>query len=641
MKSKRPGRPSRARFSGGPGATLRAAVEAHRTGQFAVAEALYAQAVKEDPRSAGGVHRHWAALCTQTGRLEQVVEHLTAALSFDPGNAELMHRLGGANAAAGRLADAAAAYRRALARRPDFAAAFYDLGNVLRRQGLLSEAAECYRRAVAIVPKACPGHIDLGVTLQMIGDHANAAAAFRRAIAIDPRSLPAQFNLGMSLAELGRLDEAIAAYHAALQIDGNVAAVHGHLGLALEAQHRVDEAIACYERAVALDPSNAVAFSNLGSSLRDRGRLDDALAAYRSALKIEPNAALIHVNLGMVLEQQHRIDEAISCYEHAIALAPALAEAHKALAQVLFDRDFVDSAFASFRRCAELMHGRPHPGGSQPGPALIHKAKHEREQLEYLIETKANDETARRARDVLTGGSRSTEFFHIERGDRLSGPAINPNNETSEVQARWERSRPNIVVVDDLLTQEALVELRRFCWGSTIWRREYPDGYLGATPESGFAAPLLAQIDEELRARFPGIFRGHPMRLCWAFTYDSQRTGIGAHADFAAVNVNFWITPDDANLDEKTGGLVIWDVPAPLDWDFEKYNADTTRIRDFLGRSGAKSVTVPYRANRAVIFDSDLFHETDRINFKDGYLNRRINVTLLYGLRENDRPPSA
>jgi hypothetical protein len=45
-------------------------------------------------------------------------------------------------------------------------------------------------------------------------------------------------------------------------------------------------------------------------------------------------------------------------------------------------------------------------------------------------------------------------------------------------------------------------------------------------------------------------------------------------------------------------------------------------------------VTVPYRANRAVIFDSDLFHETDRIAFKDGYLNRRINITLLYGRRE-------
>jgi hypothetical protein len=44
-------------------------------------------------------------------------------------------------------------------------------------------------------------------------------------------------------------------------------------------------------------------------------------------------------------------------------------------------------------------------------------------------------------------------------------------------------------------------------------------------------------------------------------------------------------------------------------------------------------VTIPYRANRAVIFDSDLFHETDRIEFRDGYKNRRINITMLYGRR--------
>jgi hypothetical protein len=79
---------------------------------------------------------------------------------------------------------------------------------------------------------------------------------------------------------------------------------------------------------------------------------------------------------------------------------------------------------------------------------------------------------------------------------------------------------------------------------------------------------------------------------------------------------------------------VVWDAPAPLDWDLAKYNDDPAAARDFLARAGARSVTVPHRGNRAVIFDSDLFHETDRIAFKDGYLNRRINVTLLYGRRE-------
>ena len=132
---------------------------------------------------------------------------------------------------------------------------------------------------------------------------------------------------------------------------------------------------------------------------------------------------------------------------------------------------------------------------------------------------------------------------------------------------------------------------------------------------------------------FPEIFRAHPLRYLWAFKYDSKLDGINLHADFAAVNVNFWITPDEANLDPESGGLVVWDKAAPLDWDFAKYNTDEAAIRDFLARAAPKPIDIPYRANRAVIFDSDLFHETDRLSFRDGYQNRRINVTLLYGKR--------
>jgi len=132
----------------------------------------------------------------------------------------------------------------------------------------------------------------------------------------------------------------------------------------------------------------------------------------------------------------------------------------------------------------------------------------------------------------------------------------------------------------------------------------------------------------------PEVFRAHPLKYLWAFKYDSTLSGINIHADFAAVNVNFWITSDEANLDPESGGLVVWDKAAPLDWDFEKYNTDERAIRRFLTEAGAKPVTIPYRANRAVIFDSDLFHETGRLSFQEGYQNRRLNVTLLYGERE-------
>ena len=47
---------------------------------------------------------------------------------------------------------------------------------------------------------------------------------------------------------------------------------------------------------------------------------------------------------------------------------------------------------------------------------------------------------------------------------------------------------------------------------------------------------------------------------------------------------------------------------------------------------------VPAKKAGAVVFDSDLFHETDTIHFKPGYENRRINITLLFGRRQTQRP---
>ena len=107
--------------------------------------------------------------------------------------------------------------------------------------------------------------------------------------------------------------------------------------------------------------------------------------------------------------------------------------------------------------------------------------------------------------------------------------------------------------------------------------------------------------------------------------------GIPVHADPAMVNVNFWLTPDSANNDAATGGMVVWDKAAPPDWGHAEYNTNVSRIRRFLRDTGAKSRKVHYRQNRVVIFNSDLFHETDTLDFKPGYENRRLNMTLLFG----------
>jgi len=383
---------------------------------------------------------------------------------------------------------------------------------------------------------------------------------------------------------------------------------------------RLPEAEKLYRRILRERPSHPGTNNALGIALKDQGRLDEAVTVFRRAATVAPDNAPSHSNLGNVLFEQGKLEEAEACYRRALALRPDMPDALKNLGLVIVDRGRFEESHAWFNRHAELVYGK---GDARVGQPLPHKVRHDEEQ-----------------RDFIKSAGGDASGFHLEDGSRVSGRAVNPDSSNGEIAAKWHDEWPQLAVIDNLLTDEALQKLRRFCWGSTIWQMSHPNGYVGAMPEHGFACPLLAQINEELRSNFPAILGEHPLLRWWGFKYDSRLSGINVHADFAAVNVNFWITPDDANLEPGTGGLVIYDKPAPLEWGFAQYNGAGQAVRDFLAQAGAKSVTVPYRANRAVIFDSDLFHETDKIVFKEGYTNRRLNITMLYGTRERAAQPA-
>ena len=109
----------------------------------------------------------------------------------------------------------------------------------------------------------------------------------------------------------------------------------------------------------------------------------------------------------------------------------------------------------------------------------------------------------------------------------------------------------------------------------------------------------------------------------WVYRYASEGEGVRAHTDEGSVTFNFWITPDEANLDPQRGGLLVYTKEQPLDWDWRKFNLDKDdpatqeEITDFL--HSANSVTIPYRGNRALLFHSNLFHRSDYFHFKDDY----------------------
>ena len=173
--------------------------------------------------------------------------------------------------------------------------------------------------------------------------------------------------------------------------------------------------------------------------------------------------------------------------------------------------------------------------------------------------------------------------------------------------------------------------MRRFSEEATVWKLYNPGGYTGALLIKGFAPNVLLAIADELRRKMPRVIQDFPLLQAWGFKYDQRMQGITLHADFAKVNVNFWVTPDAACADPTTGGMVVYNHPVPKSWTFADYNSNPEKLRAYLKVHQAKPQRVPYRENRCVMFDSSLIHVTDELHFKPGYENRRINVTLLFG----------
>lgn len=203
---------------------------------------------------------------------------------------------------------------------------------------------------------------------------------------------------------------------------------------------------------------------------------------------------------------------------------------------------------------------------------------------------------------------------------------------------RFARSEPDarFVHFDGLFTPEGLEALRSYLLYSTIWHNDAQKGYgyLGAYETSGLMHPIVAQITSTVEDVFERLLDGAALRQIWCYRNLGRSAGVGVHADFSSINLNVWLTPDAFNLQPDTGGLVIYGKRAPANWGFDRFNGDDSAIADAI--ADAPRTRVPYRMNRAMIFDSALFHGSDNVAFEDSFEGWRINMTMLFGERSQD-----
>lgn len=400
------------------------------------------------------------------------------------------------------------------------------------------------------------------------------------------------------------------------------------------------------------------------------GNFSDAVSNYRKALELDHSLVISARAFSELVIKTGHWDLAAEFLYHALAnssdeyfwMRDLLTEAMSAydlsfateFAEILSELRWGSKWFKPSLKIDRFLPARV------PAEALtIPKLEHDIEQFKYLRERKilGNEflETEKLYKRVLAqleqhensqinndekSGVRETynRIIYKRPTPRLRN-ALSGEWDKTEAERQYIECPPGMVVIDNFLTEEALNSLLSFCLESTVWNgTRFSFGRFGAFFQDGFSCPLLGQIAEELRQGIPKIITPmYPLREVWGFKCgETLAADSTIHADFAAVNVNFWLTPTEANLDPHSGGMVVYGIDAPEEWDWETYNGRSDMIKNYLSEHSAPVFNIPYKQNRAVIFNSDLFHATAAVNFKKGYENRRINVTMLYGDRQKD-----
>ena len=465
------------------------------------------------------------------------------------------------------------------------------------------------------------------------GNYANARADLAAAADAMRTDAAVQANFGFCLQELGAHAAAIVPLDRAANLAPGLPDAHFNRAVSLLALNRNADAEAALRRVLALVPDHARAWTRLAEALYRLDRADEAVAACNTAMGLRPDHATLLKLRGLAHQSAHRLEQAAADVLASARLRYAPGERLPADAP----RELRSASRAKLRHDLEQFRHLQGRGLLPNADTLItsHEAL-----MTHFVHAPGDSRTADLIPpmlDALAGGY--NRLHHLADAPRTEGGALSPTLDGAAVARDYDARAPGITWVDGLLRPQALRALRRYCQDSTFWFDfRHAGGYVGAFFEDGFAAPLLLQIAEDLRTAMPGIFRDYPLVQLWAFKYDTNLDGIELHADIAKVNVNFWITPDEANLDPDSGGLLVWDKKAPPDWGLDEFNTSSAegqaKIRTYLEEQHAACVKIPYRENRAVIFDSDLFHRTDTLRFKPGYENRRINVTMLFGRRD-------
>ncbi len=258
----------------------------------------------------------------ESGKTQEALKAIDAALARDPRNPSLHNLCGLASARLGKFQEAEASFRKVIELRPREGRGYNNLATLLVQRGRGREAVDLFREALTHDPRNFSTLIGLAKTLAALRNFSEAKPYLERALTVRP----ADFEATCELARVQReLKETVAAEKTLAQVrpprDPALAAKYYALA-AVIAEDRGDSvaALRSYRRAYELTPQSFEIYASLVQ----------AILQHRSPSATEPLPrppaqldAEQHFALGLLFASHDAFAEAIPHFETTLRLEPA------------------------------------------------------------------------------------------------------------------------------------------------------------------------------------------------------------------------------------------------------------------------------------------------------------------------------
>jgi tetratricopeptide (TPR) repeat protein len=258
---------------------LQRALELHRAGQLAQAQAGYEEILALQPGHTDAINL-LAATAIQSGNSQRALELFGKAIEIDPTNVAAHINSGLALRELKQWDAALTRFDEAIALKVDCSEAYFNRGLVLCELKQWEAAIASYSQAIAIEPEYAEAHLACARVLQELKQWDAALASCDRAIAIVPDYEQAYLGRAVLLHRSGQMDAALSSYDQAIALKPDY--VEAYLGRAvlLHRSGQLDAALSSYDQAIALKPDYATAHHGRSHTHLLLGDLDKGWTGY-------------------------------------------------------------------------------------------------------------------------------------------------------------------------------------------------------------------------------------------------------------------------------------------------------------------------------------------------------------------------